>query len=97
MLFEADIHEPQSFDAAIHGCHFVFHVAHPLHPQASQVSLSFLFYPPTLFPLPFLPYGGLREWMEEYDPLDTGTKTIADVNYSGVFIGWSYIKLLRCK
>ncbi|KAI9072542.1 hypothetical protein K1719_045501 [Acacia pycnantha] len=31
VLFEADIYEPHSFEAAIHGCHFVFHVAHPFH------------------------------------------------------------------
>ncbi|KAI9072531.1 hypothetical protein K1719_045490 [Acacia pycnantha] len=36
VLFEADIYEPHSFEAAIHGCHFVFHVAHPFHHHPSQ-------------------------------------------------------------
>ncbi|KAE8650235.1 putative anthocyanidin reductase isoform X1 [Cucumis sativus] len=31
VLFKADIYEPHQFEAAIRGCHIVFHVATPLH------------------------------------------------------------------
>ncbi|KAK0582841.1 hypothetical protein LWI29_030190 [Acer saccharum] len=30
VLFEADIYDPKTFDPAIQGCEFVFHVATPL-------------------------------------------------------------------
>ncbi|TYK17664.1 vestitone reductase-like [Cucumis melo var. makuwa] len=39
VLFKADIYEPHEFEAAIRGCHIVFHVATPLHhTHATQYS-----------------------------------------------------------
>ncbi|CAK9319136.1 unnamed protein product [Citrullus colocynthis] len=37
VLFKADIYEPHQFEAAIRGCHFVFHIATPLiHTHGTQ-------------------------------------------------------------
>ncbi|MEI4872646.1 hypothetical protein Q8G47_28375, partial [Klebsiella pneumoniae] len=41
VLFKADIYNPTEFEAAIEGCHFVFHVATPmLHTHNSQCNCS---------------------------------------------------------
>ncbi|KAL5984688.1 NADPH HC-toxin reductase 1, partial [Asimina triloba] len=40
VLFEADLYKAEDFQAAIHGCDFVFHVAHPMPtaPAATHVT-----------------------------------------------------------